>query len=159
MLRIMQELVQQGAKAIIGNHEARLLSRSNLQPWQKAWIPFIHSMSYYFVDKDYLFVHAGIRPGIPIEMQTPDDLTEIRDEFFTDTFVPDKHVVFGHTPTHRLGCSPGDIYRGNCKIGIDTGAKHQHRLTLADLTNRLSYSCSTSNDCLYSDLKISDWAG
>jgi serine/threonine protein phosphatase 1 len=47
---------------------------------------------------DYLFVHAGIRPGIPIEEQDESDLRWIRDEFLTDEETDHGViVVHGHT--------------------------------------------------------------
>lgn len=64
---------------------------------------------------DYLFVHAGVRPGVPLERQTPQDLMWIRDEFLQAPRPSDKVVVYGHTPT-------SDAYSDGVRIGIDTGA-------------------------------------
>jgi len=63
----------------------------------------------------YLFVHAGIRPGIPLERQTRHDLMWIREPFlsFEEPFGP--VVVHGHTPKQE------PVVRPN-RIGIDTGA-------------------------------------
>jgi serine/threonine protein phosphatase 1 len=33
---------------------------------------------------DYFFAHAGVRPGVPLDQQTPQDLSWIRDEFLAD---------------------------------------------------------------------------
>jgi len=71
---------------------------------------------------DYLFVHAGVRPGIPIEAQRETDLIWIRDEFLESTEGFGKVVVHGHTP----GREP--VVRPN-RIGIDTGAVFSGRLT------------------------------
>jgi serine/threonine protein phosphatase 1 len=63
----------------------------------------------------YLFVHAGIRPRIPLDEQTPADLLWIREPFLS---WPEPHpavVVHGHTPVHV------PVVRAN-RIGIDTGA-------------------------------------
>jgi serine/threonine protein phosphatase 1 len=71
---------------------------------------------------DYLFVHAGIRPGVPLDAQVPDDLIWIRDEFLQSTADHGWTVVHGHTPvTHPHICSN--------RINIDTGAVHSGRLT------------------------------
>ncbi|MCR4282896.1 MAG: serine/threonine protein phosphatase, partial [Bauldia sp.] len=64
---------------------------------------------------DYLFVHAGIRPGVPLDAQDPHDLIWIRDEFLCDTRDHGEIVVHGHTPA-----SAPEV-RAN-RINIDTGA-------------------------------------
>jgi serine/threonine protein phosphatase 1 len=71
---------------------------------------------------DYHFVHAGIRPGVPLEAQQESDLIWIRQEFLTWTEPFGKVVVHGHTPTKAP-----DV-RAN-RIGIDTGAFFTGRLT------------------------------
>jgi len=71
---------------------------------------------------DYLFVHAGVRPGLPLEAQTEADLIWIRAPFLDWTEPFGKMVVHGHTP----GDAP--VMRAN-RIGIDTGACFTNRLT------------------------------
>jgi serine/threonine protein phosphatase 1 len=156
-LRLVSELVRQGAQALSGNHELRLLHTPQPADWQREWVPFIASLPLYFNIENYLMVHAGIRPGIPINQQSAVDLTEIREPFLSSPFKLDKPIVFGHTPTSRLGCDPGMVYLANNRIGIDTGAKHGGRLTLVDLTAKLAYSCSTSTDNLYADQQLTSW--
>ncbi len=63
----------------------------------------------------YLFVHAGIRPGIPLERQSRHDLLWIREPFLSFKEPYGTVVVHGHTP----GYEP--VVRPN-RIGIDTGA-------------------------------------
>ena len=70
----------------------------------------------------YLFVHAGIRPGLPIEVQTPEDMLWIREPFLSDDEQHGAVVVHGHTP------SADPVIRSN-RIGIDTGAALGGRLT------------------------------
>lgn len=65
---------------------------------------------------DYLFVHAGIRPGRPIEDQTADDLLWIRGEFLESEADEGFIVVHGHSIS-----DDGVVVRPN-RIGIDTGA-------------------------------------
>lgn len=64
---------------------------------------------------DYLFVHAGLRPGVPLEAQDSRDLRWIRTEFLEDERDHGVMVVHGHTITEEV-----DV-RHN-RIGIDTGA-------------------------------------
>lgn len=71
---------------------------------------------------DFFFCHAGIRPGVALDRQDPDDLLWIRDPFLLD---PSDHgvvVVHGHTP------APEPEVRPN-RINIDTGAVFTGRLT------------------------------
>ena len=63
----------------------------------------------------YLFVHAGVRPGVPLAGQSPDDLLWIRGEFLRSAADHGHVVVHGHT----IDREP-QIRRN--RIGIDTGA-------------------------------------
>ncbi len=63
----------------------------------------------------YLFVHAGVRPGIPLERQSRHDLMWIREPFLSSNGSLGAVVVHGHTPRHE------PVVRPN-RIGIDTGA-------------------------------------
>jgi serine/threonine protein phosphatase 1 len=71
---------------------------------------------------DYLFVHAGIRPGVPVSQQAPHDLRWIREPFLSDPKPHGPVVVHGHTIVDEVQD------RGN-RIGIDTGAYRSGRLT------------------------------
>jgi len=79
-----------------------------------------------FVDScrfgDFLFVHAGIRPGIALEQQTQNDLRWIREPFLLDDTDHGCIVVHGHTIS--------DEVEERCnRIGIDTGAYRTGVLT------------------------------
>jgi serine/threonine protein phosphatase 1 len=71
---------------------------------------------------DYLFVHAGIRPGVELSEQSRTDLRWIRDPFLEDQTERDYVVVHGHTIRNdvEITCN---------RIGIDTGAFHSGVLT------------------------------
>jgi calcineurin-like phosphoesterase family protein len=71
---------------------------------------------------DYLFVHAGIRPGVEIDQQRQLDLRWIREPFLSDETEHGFVVVHGHT------ISPEVEERAN-RIGIDTGAYRSGVLT------------------------------
>ncbi len=64
---------------------------------------------------DYFFVHAGARPGVPLDAQSPEDLMWIREECYGSDYDFGKVLVHGHTPRRR----PEDLPR---RINIDTGA-------------------------------------
>ncbi len=83
---------------------------------------FLCALKLSHVEGDYLFVHAGVRPGIPIEQQDPLDLLWIREPFLRSTEDFGKLVVHGHTPVRR------PERRAN-RIDIDTGAVYGGQLT------------------------------
>ena len=69
-----------------------------------------------------MFVHAGVRPSVPLDEQRPADLLWIRHEFLRAQTPFEKIVVHGHTPETE------PVVRSN-RIGIDTGAVFTGRLT------------------------------
>jgi serine/threonine protein phosphatase 1 len=88
----------------------------------KEHVEFVES----FVDScrfgDYLFVHAGIRPGVDLEQQRQSDLRWIRDPFLLDDSDHGFVVVHGHTISEEVEARPN-------RIGIDTGAYRTGVLT------------------------------
>jgi serine/threonine protein phosphatase 1 len=75
---------------------------------------------------DYLFVHAGVRPGVPLDKQSETDMLWIRDDFINDHKPFDAVIVHGHTPVNAP-------YRDARRIGVDTGAYMSGRLTAVRL--------------------------
>ncbi len=98
---------------------------------------FLEGLKLQYRAGDYLFVHAGIRPGCPLEEQDPDDLLWIRSEFLNSRADHGVMVVHGHTPTARP-----DV-RSN-RIGIDTGAFASGALTCLVLEGGAKRFLSTS---------------
>lgn len=146
-LDIVRSLVAGGAYAVPGNQELKLASllRRRGSAFRK-YSRFILSLPLYLKTSQYLFVHAGIRPGRPLQAQTVRDLTEIREPFYLtppEQISVRRRIVFGHTPTFKLGAPAGKLWMDAKRIGIDTGAKHNCRLTLLDLSNSIAYSCET----------------
>jgi len=90
-------------------------------------LEFFRTLLPFYETEKYLFVHAGVRPGIPIGLQDPHDLIWIRHEFFMSDHGLDKIVVFGHTPFRR------EPFVGEKMIGIDTGAVYGGTLTCLEL--------------------------
>ncbi|HOO40203.1 MAG TPA: metallophosphoesterase family protein [Syntrophales bacterium] len=86
---------------------------------------------------DFIFVHAGLRPGIPLSNQDPDDLLWIRFEFIRSDFDFGKTVIFGHTVLSRT-----EPFRAAKKIGIDTGAVYGGRLTCLELPDMKLFQVS-----------------
>jgi serine/threonine protein phosphatase 1 len=110
-----ERLAQQGAAA---------------EAWRQAFadalpgthLRFFRSLQLSVTFGDYLFVHAGLRPGVPLAAQSEADLVWIRGPFLNHAEPFDKIVVHGHTP------GPQPVTRQN-RIGIDTGAVFTGRLT------------------------------
>jgi serine/threonine protein phosphatase 1 len=71
---------------------------------------------------DFFFVHAGVKPGVPLEHQREEDLLWIRDDFLFYEKDFGKIVVHGHTPVRDAD------FRNN-RINIDTGAYATGKLT------------------------------
>jgi len=88
----------------------------------EAHLRFFCGLRLSHVEGDYLFVHAGLRPGIALGEQDPEDLLWIRTPFLDSRADHGKIVVHGHTPT-----SVPEV-RDN-RIGIDTGAVYGGPLT------------------------------
>jgi serine/threonine protein phosphatase 1 len=85
-------------------------------------IAFLRSFRDTWRSGDYLFVHAGIKPGVPIDEQRPADMRWIRDRFLNDPRDHGVTVVHGHSITAEVEDLPN-------RIGIDTGAYASGRLT------------------------------
>ena len=111
----------------------RGLSPSELADAMKKAMPrdhlaFIKSLDLKHIEGDYLFVHAGVRPGTPLEDQEETDLLWIRKRFHNAPASerPDYVVVYGHTPEDK----PVDA---GWRIAVDTGACYGGALTAAVL--------------------------
>ncbi len=85
---------------------------------------------------DYVFVHAGVRPGVALEKQRRSDLRWIRDEFLDAEGDWPGVVIHGHTITR-------DVDFGAGRIGIDTGAYASGILTSIGLEGGDQWFLST----------------
>ncbi|MCD6253932.1 MAG: serine/threonine protein phosphatase [Thermotogae bacterium] len=87
-------------------------------------LEFILNTKFYYEEDDFLFVHAGVKPGIPLAEQDPFDMLWIRDEFIYSSWpLNGRRVVFGHTPFLEEPLIMED------KIGIDTGCVYGGKLS------------------------------
>ncbi|MEO5329527.1 MAG: serine/threonine protein phosphatase [Magnetococcus sp. THC-1_WYH] len=85
---------------------------------------------------DYFFVHAGVRPGVPLKRQNPVDFLWIREPFLNAYQYHGRVIVHGHTVTERPVTLPN-------RIGIDTGAYYSAKLTCLVLEGETKRFLST----------------
>ena len=83
---------------------------------------FLAAAKNYVVAGDYLFVHAGIAPHVPLEEQEEHHLRWIREPFLEHAEPHEHFVVHGHTIAEAIDERPN-------RIGIDTGAYRSGCLT------------------------------
>lgn len=104
----------------VRNERASLAAIKQVIP--ESHVNFISSFADTLRFGDYLFVHAGIRPGIDLSLQSQSDLRWIRSPFLEDKSDHGMVVVHGHTISNEV-----EIQQN--RIGIDTGAYRTGRLT------------------------------
>ena len=106
----------------VGQQTPKILHRQFHDRFPRAHELFLQCLRNSYCCGDFLFVHAGIRPDVPIEFQEAHDMMWIRDEFLDATHSHDKYIVHGHTPV------PHADIRSN-RVNIDTGAWRSGVLT------------------------------
>jgi serine/threonine protein phosphatase 1 len=129
-----------GGETLASYGVLRPVSRNDVEGWSVAQAQFQHALpdrhrafltglelsaSY----GDYLFVHAGVRPGVPLDRQDPEDLMWIRGDFLSRPHGLDQVVVHGHTPEE-------EPFLGPDRINIDTGAYATGVLTAVRLSDQ-----------------------
>ncbi len=76
---------------------------------------------------EFVFVHAGVRPGVPLDSQAEEDCMWIRSDFVESRHDFGKTIVFGHTPFEDV------VLHLPFKIGIDTGLVYGNKLSMVEL--------------------------
>lgn len=102
-------------------------------------IEFMKSMEDRIQIGDYVFVHAGVRPGIPLEEQKVSDLRWIRGEFIEGPATRDFAVVHGHTILETPHVS-------QLRISLDTGAYFSGLLTAIGLEGTARWLISVQGE-------------
>lgn len=133
-----QTWVEHGGSATLASYGVQPpATRTDPEAWETARLAFgkvlppAHTHFYETLELmltvgDYAFVHAGVRPGVPLERQVERDLLWIRAEFLQSTAKFEKIIVHGHTPMEE----PQITGR---RIGVDTGAYATGLLTAVRL--------------------------
>ncbi len=148
-IEVLRHLLRYGGRETLLSYPIDLetYSRADLaetQELMRAAVPaedvgFLQSFEDHVTIGDYLFVHAGIRPGVALEDQLLQDLRWIRQPFLdsAESFGP--VVVHGHTISARAEI------RHN-RIGIDTGAYASGRLTALGLEGTTRWLIEASDN-------------
>jgi serine/threonine protein phosphatase 1 len=124
-----------GAETLVSYGVQPPRTRTSLEEWMQASdelsgaLPAEHLNFFKNLDLsvrigDYVFVHAGVRPGVPLDQQSEQDLLWIREDFLTDRRALGAVIVHGHTPATKP-------YKDSRRIGLDTGAYLSGKLTAA----------------------------
>jgi serine/threonine protein phosphatase 1 len=95
-------------------------------------LSFLQNLLPYWESSHYIFVHAGLEPGIPLAANDLPTLCEARETFLTLDHNFGKKVIFGHTSFELPFVTP-------TKIGIDTGAMHDNLLTAVQLPDEIFF--------------------
>lgn len=112
----------------------------NLHAMAKAAVPlshltFLRDLVLMHQTPDLAFVHAGIRPGFPLNEQNANDLVWIRKTFHDHTGAHPKLIVHGHTPVSQA------THYGN-RVNLDTGAGYGNAVAVAVFEGRCSWELS-----------------
>ncbi len=121
----LQTLMSYGLQPSLnpGAAEQATLIRALKEAMPRDHLRFLQNLKPSFTCGDFFFVHAGVRPGIPLKEQREHDLLWIRDEFLDSNENFGKFVVHGHTPVREPDIRPN-------RANIDTGAYATGNLTL-----------------------------
>lgn len=141
-----------------GNHEAMFLDflegrdpfsflanggQATLDSYAQEEIPeehvgFLRKLQLSYETPEFIFVHAGLRPGLPLQQQSEEDLLWIRRDFLSSNYSWGKTVVFGHSPQ-----SDGPLVQIE-RLGLDTGAVYGRSLSCCDVTTGRCWSVPAS---------------
>ena len=145
-IKALRFLIRIGGRATIlsygiGESEYQSLDFEDLAAALKERVPaehvaFLSAFEEWVEIGDYLFVHAGVRPGVDLAAQQASDLRWIRDDFLLHRDSFGKLVVHGHSITRDVDLRPN-------RIGIDTGAYESGRLTAIGLEGTERWFLST----------------
>lgn len=104
--------------------QAERVARELLELMPPRHQQFFKKLQLYYIEDDYLFVHAGIRPGVPIENQNKHDLTYTREPFMSYEGHHPYRVVHGHSAVDKADIRPN-------RINVDTHLYGGGQLTCA----------------------------
>ena len=105
----------------------------------KEHLKFIENTKIYHSEKNFFFVHAGVKPHVSVGEQKEKDMLWIRDEFiYSKEPLKGYTVVFGHTPNEEPLIQ-------NDKIGVDTGCIYGGKLSCVRLEDKKIFQVRCKN--------------
>lgn len=113
-----------------GDSTLRSYGISSMTEFPQDHLTWIRNLPTHYDDGQRFFVHAGIRPGIPLDQQTREDMLWIREPFLSADADHGRLIVHGHTPQRN---GKPDIHPN--RVNIDTGAVFGRKLTAAVFTD------------------------
>ena len=134
-----ETLFSYGVRAPANRHSDRELARAAdalRAAMPKAHLAFFDRLKLHIQFGDYLFVHAGLKPGLPLAEQHEKDLISIGEPFLKGRKEWPFVVVHGHSPVERF-------YRDARRIAVDTGAYATGRLSAVCLEGHAVQLLST----------------
>ena len=124
----LETLQSYGVSLIQHGHDWTRARDAFLHHLPSAHLAFLLALKPMAAFADYVFVHAGVRPGVALDAQEIKDLLWIREGFLDRRVDCGKTVVHGHTPVTRPELKDG-------RIGIDSGAYMTGNLSAVKLTD------------------------
>jgi serine/threonine protein phosphatase 1 len=94
---------------------ARQAADALLTAMPESHVDFLTTLPRSVAFGDFFFCHAGVRPGVPLAAQNPEDLIWIREKFLKWPHLHEKVIVHGHTPQAEPEIMPN-------RVNVDTGA-------------------------------------
>lgn len=119
-----ETLASYGVEEVVGRDRAEIVSHIPAEH-----VSFLKGLPYTHETEDLLFVHAGIKPGLPMSEQDPFEMMWIRGEFLNDTRDHGRLIIHGHTPVDA------PEHWGN-RVNLDAGAGYGHDLAIAVIRGR-----------------------
>jgi len=119
------------------NHTAEQISKLARHSVPKQHLDFLDTCQLTYETEDLLFVHAGLRPGVPMDKQDTEDLLWIRDGWLEDKRDHGKLVAHGHTALDH------PQHHGN-RVNLDGGAGYGRPLHPAVFEGRDCWLLSPS---------------
>jgi len=141
VVRCLEFVWRSGFECLLGNHEAHFLLHARSQPAYRAvWDRldrelqrWLAGLPLYIDEPRFLAVHAGLRPGVPLHLQSREDLLNIREcktgragegerAPWYDFYDGSKPVIYGHWARQGLRL-------GERTIGLDSGCVYGGKLS------------------------------
>jgi len=107
-------------------------------------LEFFSKLRHSYLRPPFLFVHAGVKPGLPLADQDDEDLLWIRHDFIFHPHELDATVVFGHTPMRTV------MVDLPWKLGIDTGLVYGGKLSCVEFNEGALYQVARGSRTAHS---------